>query len=236
MIRFTVLSLPTIAAAITLLIAPLPVVVKQVAAEPFQPKVEGAPSRRVGGGTRGTTSDVPALVALATESVGKTSSAQPTLLWSVSTAIKKPFKFTLIYANPFSVKPPATEPLKEVVLKNVVDGVQPIDLASYGVTLQPNVEYEWSISIIMGNKEGSGDISATGSIMYVPNKDLTAQVTAADEKQRPGLYQKAGYWYDAMQELAQLVVKYPQDQSLRQQRTTLLQQVKLDGVVAYNAK
>lgn len=233
MFKFATFSLSTVAAVVTLLVAPSPVTVKQVSAEPFQPKVEGAPSRRVGGGTRGSTSEVPSLVALSTENVGKTTSAQPTLLWSVSKAIKKPFKFTMIYAKPFSVKPPATEPVKEVVLKDVVDGVQAIDLASYGVTLKPNVEYEWSISIIMGNKESSGDVSATGSIMYVPDKDLTAKIAGADEKQRPTLYQKAGYWYDAMRELSQLVAKYPQDQSLRQQRATLLQQVQLDGLVAY---
>jgi len=235
MIKFTTLSVSAIMAVVTLSMAPLPMVVEQVGAEPFQPKVEGAPSRRVGGGTRGTTTEIPSLVALSTEEVGKTTSAQPTLLWSVSKAVKKPFKFTLIYANPLSVKPPATEPVKEVVLKDVVDGVQAIRLADYGVTLQPNVEYEWSVSIIMGNKEGSGDISATGAIMYTPDKELLAKVASVDEKQRPNLYQKAGYWYDAMAELSQLVTKYQQDEALRQQRTALLQQVKLDKVVAYTA-
>ena len=196
--------------------------------------MEGAPSRRVGGGTRGSSVEIPSLVALCPENVGKTTSAQPTLLWSVSKAIKKPFKFTLIYANPLSVKPPATEPVKEVIIKNVIDGVQAVNLADYGVTLQPNVEYEWSVSIIMGNKESSGDISATGAIMYTPDKDLTTKVASAEEKQRPALYQKAGYWYDAMSELTQLTAKYQQDESLRQQRNSLLQQVKLDKVVAYS--
>lgn len=234
MLKLKTLGLSVMMTMVSFL-TPSPITVNQVSAEPFQPKVEGAPSRRVGGGTRGAASgEVPSLVALSTESVGKTSSAQPSLLWSVSKAIKKPFKFTLIHANPFAVKPPATEPVKEVVIKDVVDGIQAIDLASYGVTLQPNAEYEWSISIIMGNKEGSGDISATGSIMYVPDKELSAAVAKADEKQRPAMYQKAGYWYDAMSELSKLVAKHPEDASLRQQRSTLLQQVNLDKVVAYN--
>jgi len=49
MIKFTTLSVSAIAAVVTLSMAPLPMVVEQVGAEPFQPKVEGAPSRRVGG-------------------------------------------------------------------------------------------------------------------------------------------------------------------------------------------
>lgn len=235
MLKLKTLGLSVMMTMVTFLATPTSIIVNQVSAEPFQPKVEGAPSRRVGGGTRGATAgEIPSLVALSTENVGKTNSAQPTLLWSVSKAIKKPFKFTLIHANPFAVKPPATEPVKEVVIKDVVDGIQTIDLASYGVTLQPNVEYEWSISIIMGNKEGSGDISATGSIMYAPDKELSANIAKADEKQRPSLYQKAGYWYDAMAELSKLVAKHPEDAGLRQQRSTLLQQVNLDKIVAYN--
>jgi hypothetical protein len=234
MLKLKTLGLSMMMTMVTFLVTPVSIIGNQVNAEPFQPKVEGAPSRRVGGGTRGTTSEIPSLVALSTENVGKTNSAQPTLLWSVSKAIKKPFKFTLIYADPFAVKPPATEPVKEVVIKDVVDGVQMIDLAGYGVTLQPNIEYEWSISIIMGNKEGSGDISATGSIVYTPDKELSAAVAKADEKQHPSMYQKAGYWYDAMAELSKLVAKHPEDATLRQQRATLLQQVNLEKVVAYN--
>lgn len=231
MLKLKMLGLSVMMSMATLLLTPASTIINQVSAEPFQPKVEGAPSRRVGGGTRGTAAgEIPSLVALSTENVGKTSTAQPTLLWSVSKTIKKPFKFTFIYAEPTR----ASEPVKEVILKDVVDGIQAIDLASYGVTLQPNVEYEWSVSIIMGEKEGSGDISATGSIMYVPSKELTANIAKADEKQRPSLYQKDGYWYDAMAELSKLVAKHPEDASLRQQRATLLQQVKLDKVIAYN--
>lgn len=231
MLKLKTLGLSLVVTMASWLVIPSSIIVNQVSAEPFQPKVDGAPSRRVGGGTRGATSGaIPSLVALSTENVGKTNTAQPTLLWSVSKTIKKPFKFTLIYTELSR----ASDPVKEVILKDVVDGIQSIDLASYGVTLQPNVEYEWSISIIMGEKEGSGDISATGSIMYVPNKELSAAVAKADEKQLPTLYQKAGYWYDAMAELSKLVAKHPEDASLRQQRSTLLQQVNLDKVVAYN--
>lgn len=191
--------------------------------------IVGAPSRRVGGGSRGAAGIVlPTLAALAPNDVGKTLQASPSLYWALSEVVDKPFKFTLVYSDPLKH---GIEPLLETTIEKPVKGIQDLDLAKYNVELKPNVEYQWSLSIVMDSKQGSQDIVASGVVMRVTESDLPTGVSL--DKNNPSSYEEAKLFYDALQLLSEKIAENPNDSSLKQQRVALLEKVGLKEVANY---
>lgn len=242
--KFAVLGLSAgIALAAGLVTLPTVPIIQKASAEEsmpvFQPQVVGAPTRRVGGGSRGLAEGeaLPSLAVLAPESTGVTLNPQPALYWAVSKTIDKPFKFTLVYADPIKY---GTTPLLETMIEKPVNGIQGISLAKHNVTLKPDIEYQWSVTIIMNPKEGelSNDIVSQGTIKLIkPSSEVSAQVAKANEQQLPFIYAKAGFWYDAIDSVSKLIDKEPKNQALyKQQRATLLDQVGLKEFAALDLK
>lgn len=242
-VKFTVLGLSIgMALATGMVTLPSPLTIQKASAEEsvpvFQPQVVGAPTRRVGGGSRGMAEgeSLPSLAVLAPESTGRTINPRPALYWATSKVIDKPFKFTLVYADPIKH---GTTPVLETNIDKPASGIQGVDLAKHNVTLKPDVEYQWSVTIVMNPKQGelSNDIVSQGTIELVkPSTEVSAQIAKANEQQLPFVYAKAGFWYDAIDSMSKLIDKEPKNQTLHKQRAALLDQVGLKEFAALDLK
>lgn len=189
----------------------------------------GAPSRRVGGGSRGPGGTLPMLATLAPNYVGKTLQASPSLYWALSELVDKPLKFTLVYSDPLKH---GIDPVLETTIdKPKQKGIQSLDLAKQGVELKPNVGYQWSMSIVMDPKQSSQDIVATGLIMRTTEDSLSKDVSL--DESNLATYEDAQLFYDALEILSEKIVKNPDDETLKQQRTALLEKVGLKQVTQF---
>jgi hypothetical protein len=193
----------------------------------YKPPLRGTPAARVGGGTRGEGNDAAAVYVLAPEHTGLTSQPQPVLYWYLSRAIRADYEFVLIAEADY-------EPLLEITLSDVESaGIQRIALADHGVSLQPDVQYQWSVAIVVDRQQRSGDILASGMIEYVePPAGIMARVANAGGEDRVRHYAAAGLWYDALQSLDDLIRSEQGSVRLQQVRASLLEQVGLAAVAA----
>jgi hypothetical protein len=162
----------------------------------FKPLKSGAPARSTGSGTRNPFNQEkqtqPPSVAeqiqlLAVKQTGLTALATPTLYWYAPNI--SPYNVEI------TVRQGENEPLLE---KNIgvikTAGIQAIRLASYGVTLTAGQTYNWSVAVITDPTKRSDDSLVNATIRYEkPAKPLT------DIEQQT----KAGYWYDAVAQLAE---------------------------------
>jgi len=204
---------------------------------PYQPPVAGAPTRRIGGGTRGVRglrgagTELPTLTALVPETTAHTLNNQPSLYWYVSGSTENPVKFTLIYANPLDMGADV-QPVLETDLEKPLTGIQFVDLSKHNVELKVGTEYEWSVAIAMGEEQGSSDIITSGTIKRVEKSpELLEKINSAKEMELPSIYAESGLWYDAIASLSNLIEKYPDDKTLRDYRKSLLEQVGLKDIV-----
>lgn len=197
------------------------------AAPEYKPVVSGAPTRRVGGGTRGNTSAATSIIiaVLTPEHTGKTVNPSPKLYWAIYS--KKPQKIT------FSLNDPnKAEPLLEKVLPEVKEGINSFDLAAAGIKLSKEVEYEWSVTV-MNENDSLSDTYSSGSIVYIDKP--AALENALKGKDSPAfIYAKQGIWYDALQSLSESIEhNVANAANLRQQRAALLTQVGLKMVAEH---
>jgi hypothetical protein len=187
----------------------------------YRPPLRGAPASRVGGGTRGVDTESWTLYVLAPEDTGLTTAAQPTLYWFTSQPIRRPVEITL-------TRPGATRPVLEVTLQGPHRaGVHAIPLARWKVTIEPEAEYEWFVSVVSDPSQRSTDQVAGGTIRRVsPPEGLQAPARGA-----PGAaaaYAEAGLWYDAVEALSRQIDATPDSRALREQRAALMRQVGLE--------
>jgi len=192
----------------------------------YKPPQRGAPARRVGGATRGGGDSDLVLNVLAPDQTGLTTLAQPTLYWYASKPTTTSIEVVLISDT-------AELPVLSKNLAMTPGGVQSIDLASLGITLTPDTDYEWFISVVSEAKQRSKDRTSGGTIRrVVPDAAVLARVAAAGERDRPRIYAEAGLWYDAIASLSQQIERNPADAELRGWRASLLDQIGLPAVAA----
>ncbi len=178
----------------------------------YQPPLRGAlsseqPHRRRGG-ARGDGVSLITLEVLAPDHTGWTGQPQPTLYWFQSAPADVPFEFSVIREG---------DP-KPLVLVRLPDaraaGLQRLRLADHGVKLEPGVEYEWVVALVVNPESRSRDVIASGYIQYDPAS--TARTDAAESA-------AAGLWYDALSQ----IIDAQSDELV-----TLLAQVGLTNVTA----
>lgn len=194
----------------------------------YTPPLRGAPANRIGGGTRGVGAPRLALEVIAPDDhTGLTSAAQPRLYWYASEPVSAPIDFTLLAGD-------AEQPVVEQRLPAVTEpGIQPVALSSLGATLKPGIEYRWFVSVVIDATQRSRHVTAGGNIrLEDANKQLRARLRKADERTAPLIFAQAGYFYDAIDGLSQLIARNPKDAGLRDQRAALLEQVGLEKVAA----
>lgn len=197
----------------------------------YKPPRVGHAWRTIGGATRGSETCRPVIAVIAPhDHSGLTTREQPTLYWYLSDTCPSSVDFTLMEAEGIA-------PLVEVSLTSPRNaGLQPLDLAPYGVHLEVGKPYKWSIAFVPDREHRSKDIVAEGGIVRIePTGDLSSQLAGAPEEDMPLIYAEAGLWYDALSQLSSLIQANPSNQDLREQRVFLLEQVQLVNVAAQDA-
>lgn len=199
----------------------------------YAPPQVGAPTRRVGGGTRGT-SDMPLLSVLGPESIGYTSNAQPTLYWAISRLVKYPVEIMLVESNPASLE--AMQPLLETQVKLEHAGIQKISLKEHGIKLKIGVEYEWFVALVRDNKRRSQDVITSGVLKRIEvDKVVAEKIKMADSDDIVNVYAASGLWYNAIERLSNQIEQVnikAEKLALRHTRANLLEQVKLPQIAA----
>ena len=103
------------------------------------------------------------------------------------------------------------------------------------MTLQPNIQYRWYISVIKDADSPSQDIVTGGMIERCEFSEcsiLGAMTTCTREAVMTSAAK--GFWYDAMGCLCDLIDSNPADTALRKQRAALLRQVGLHDVADWD--
>ena len=185
----------------------------------------------MGGGTRGIGTKVIKVAALVPDHTGLTVDEQPSLYWYLSQATSLPVELSISRER-------AIEPLLETRLPSPLPaGIQRVQLADYDVRLAPEVKYTWHVSVIYNLKQRSRDVVASGVIkLQEAPRTLQTRLSGADQSGVPHIYAAAGFWYDAISAISELIDAAPRDLGLRYQRAALMEQVNLQEVADYDRK
>jgi hypothetical protein len=191
----------------------------------YKPPFRGAPSSRVGGGSRGISDSLPKIAVLAPDHTGYTTQEQPVLYWYLSKPVAIRLEITI--SDDKTVQP-LLEKRLEIPAKA---GIQSLNLKDYGVHLKPGTEYSWFVGLVSDAKQRSSDVIAGGTIeRREPTAALKAKLAKTSPKQIPFVYAEEGFWYDSIATLSGLIAAHPEDPALRQQRAALLEQVGLGEI------
>jgi len=197
----------------------------------YRPPLRGAPASRVGGASRGIGDATLELSVLAPDHTGLTTKSQPTLYWYLSKPANARLDVTVISDDKI-------DPLLEKVIGiPKSSGIQSLDLATAGTTLEPGVEYRWFVSVTPDEEQRSNDIVASGTIQYTtPDADLERRIAVSGDLDQAGIYAENGVWYDAIDSLSRAIERNPGDASLRAQRAAMLEQVGLMAAADYDSR
>ena len=193
----------------------------------YVPPKRGAPLARVGGGSRGIDDGLPYISVITPDHVGYTSLTQPVLYWYISEDMKTRFEFALINDDDI-------EPMVEVTSEQqMTAGLNSMNLADHGVSLEPGVAYQWSVALVSDANKRSSDIVSSGQIELLEmTGEQKVQLENASEHERVMLFAQQGYWYDSFASLSELIASDPGNSDLRAQRAALLEQIGLPVVSA----
>ena len=198
----------------------------------YKPPMRGAPTTRVGGGTR-SAGTVLALNVLAPVETGFTLQEKPTIYWYVSQPVKDPVELTL--NNMASLKDAATPVLEITLQPPIAKGIHALRLADHGITLKPGVEYQWFVAVVRNPAQRSNDVVAGGTIKRVTDGDAVRdRVRQTAQAQWPAVYAEAGIWYDAIDQLSKQIGANAANRELREQRAALLEQVGLREAASFD--
>jgi len=203
-----------------------------IAKPSYKPPLRGAPSGRVGGGTRGASErESFSLLVLAPDHLGYTVTEQPCLYWYISRATTFSVELTVIERN-------AVKPLLEKVIPwPSSGGVQGVCLADHGVKLKKNVAYKWFVTLVADAQQRSKDILAGGIVSYVdPSPALSDKLSAAGEAGSAAAYAEEGVWYDAVAAVSRRIAAAPGNAELRRARGALLEQVGLKEIAEHDLR
>ncbi|GJQ58681.1 MAG: hypothetical protein SCALA701_14820 [Candidatus Scalindua sp.] len=193
----------------------------------YKPPMFGAASNLVGGGTRGTRTDMGTISAIAPINVGLTTKEQPSLFWYLSETTTSRIDFILN-------DPEVISPLLEITLEtNIKPGVHRLNLADYGAHLSSGKQYQWFVAQVTDPTHRSKDIITGGLIeRREPPEALLAKLSKAGKTTMHHVYASEGIWYDAFSAISDLIAQAPDDSELRKQRSSLLEQVGLSKIAA----
>lgn len=197
----------------------------QKASPTFVPPDRGAPKTRVAAATRGPGSNLPHLFLFVPEQTGLTGKASPTLYWYLSRPFSGPIEVALQDEQ-------GIDPVLSLRLDRGADaGVHAVSLAEHGIALEPGVEYEWSVELVVDPMRPSANIHTSGTVRRVVRDDLPR---TEDDAARLQMLATNGLWFDAIELSSRLIARHPKDEGWRAARAALLQQVDLDEPAAFD--
>jgi hypothetical protein len=171
------------------------------------------------------------LAPLAPPHTGLAAGDQPVLWWFISDSWAEPIELTLNKSG-------MIDPVLETQIKGPFEkGIYKIDLAEYNVRLEPDVEYEWFLTIVPDPVERSADFMASATLKYIrPGDEFLKKLKTARQDDLYKVFAGEGYWYDAMDHLSGRIAAAPENSSLRAERSSLLKQVHLPLAAAYDVQ
>lgn len=195
----------------------------------FVPPVFDAPANRVGGAARGSRADPELLVSLLapSSSVGLTAKSQPTLYWYLTKPTDRPIEITLTPRGDGG-KDVGADPILDVTIpKTETGGLQAFSLAKppagqQPVSLQPGVQYDWVVEIVVHDRSGSDNPNATTRLERIPASDAVSKAESSSPQDQYEVYRQAGLWYDLLDNLNQMIAADKNNADLRQTRRELL--------------
>jgi hypothetical protein len=207
---------------------------KTPASQPSQQIIYQAPPKaekgtRVDGHMRGSLDGLPSLYILAPDHTGLTVQEQPPVFWYLSKPTGTRFVATITQDS-------QTEPVMDLQLDASKSGIQRLDLGKQNVKLQIGVEYTLSLALVPDSQHRAKDLFCSALIKRVDPPDaLMAQlVTRANPMDRAVTYARNGIWYDALAILSRQIDDQNPNQSLREQRAALLDQVSLGEAATFD--
>ena len=174
------------------------------------------------GGTRSQDAALPVLIALAPAETARTVSESPVLYWFSSGAERVKCVLTLTPVK-------ADQPLLETIVTGTQSGgVYSVNLATAGIQLEADRDYQWSISTAVNGEATSKDIVSQGRIRRVAAPPaLAARLAGATAETRPAIYVQSGFFYDAAAALLPLVEVQPDNGKLRAELDQLFTNFKI---------
>ena len=150
-----------------------------------------------------------------------TTHAQPTLFTFISNTTNCEFRVSILEGN-------QPRPAFIFATTHAMAGIRRVDLADFGVTLKPGVEYRWMAIARPDSKQRSGDLTASGYIKrIVPDAALAEKIDKAAPADLAAVYAEAGIWYDALAAISDQIAANPKDADLVAARKDLLEQAGL---------
>jgi hypothetical protein len=195
----------------------------------YKPPSRSAPGGRIGGGSRGAQDEIPTLLVLAPDHKGLTATDQPTVYWYLSQPTDGAL-LSLKIANVAS----GEVLLSRALTGEVTRGIHALSFTSEGIRLPAGAEYEWRVSFA-AKDDPSKTMLSKGLIAYEEAKaDLKRNLSKAKREDLISVYASAGYWYDAIQSVSELIDADPGDANFKLMRGALLDQVRLHDAADYD--
>jgi hypothetical protein len=190
----------------------------------YVPPDRGAPSNRIGGGTRGDDGEFLVVALVPEDHIGRTTREAPVLVWYRAPAAKGTFEFSLNDETGGTV-------LARKTLTPPERGYAAIDTEEMGVRLSPGRLYSWYITLVVDPADPSLDKLSGG---YIERMEMPAELGKALFKSSPASraagFARAGIWYDALALLTAQIRDRPDAEALRAGREKLLQAVGLPAL------
>lgn len=195
----------------------------------YKPPPRGAPARRVGGATRAP-DRLAGLTVLAPDHVALTASEQPTLYWFLPEKSEVRVEVALVDSK-------GVKPLLETSYSNLERGIHAVSLKDFNVRLTRNEEYQWSVALVMSDKQRSRDIVSQASLRLVEvSNETRASIAKRPQHEQAIEYAAMGIWHDALQALSASISAFPDRHELRDMRAALLEQAGLKAAANFDRR
>lgn len=204
--------------------------------ESFNPPSQGAPGSAAAGGSRGCgwrpgqkllSPLVPA------DAMAFTVSEYPTFFWYVpersslddnSAHGSATLRFVLIDEN--------QDIIYQKKLLAPSAGIMSHQLSQESAPLVEGKKYHWLVTMVCDTEDPSADPLIDGWVERIPvDAELQAELDNATESDRPSIYARTGIWHEALNSLAQLRQKNPEDQTVLSRWSEFLRSVGLGEFV-----
>jgi Domain of Unknown Function (DUF928) len=198
----------------------------------YVPRDFGRPPVTEAGGARGLTpanTEPPAVFILASPKVAYTLTTQPTLYWYALEPSSGSIHLTLHRLG-------GIDPVLDVDLDaEETKGLYAASLADYGIRLDQDSLYQWSIAPGAGSNDSSVRPSANAIVATAEaDPQLLAKIKDAPALAQVKTLAAAGYWYDALDKLSQEIATGDESQPWHALRAELLEQAGLDQAAAFD--
>ncbi|MEA5552676.1 DUF928 domain-containing protein [Anabaena cylindrica UHCC 0172] len=215
---------------------------------PPPPPDRSAAGSRSGAASRGCTAGSQTVTALVptyqqTLSQGKQEAVTITQVWGLTNTENPDFFFFVPYnassiANIEFVLQEQTHNKSKTLYRTYLTppespGIMSVHLPPSEASLQVGKMYHWffKVRVQCYQKEPTKLDYTDGWVQRInPNSQLTEQLKQAELEQKATLYAENGVWYDAIMSLAELRLTNPQNKTLVEKWTTLLNSIGLEEI------